>query len=211
MRVWFVMVAVAWCTGCVVGQDATAWYSSGRLLRLDRDPGRLLATRPPARLDWHHTRHAPAIGNGRLWLGEPVVRVPRAVAPRSGRGPDAFGLPADLDAFAFAKVGTEVLAFEPWERFGRDGFGTLDKARAVWLRERGLTGGVRSFVNPVRGAEEGRPSGSSIEPSGSFRRPTVLPRTKPIEQVRYSLPPGMDPRLASALRGPTSEIRRASR
>lgn len=210
MRPWLTVLAAFLCCAPANAEQPQQWYRSSRLIRVDRDENRPLATRPPAVVDWHHTRTPPVVGNGRLWMEPPVTRTPRAAVPRPGRGPDSFGAAFDEGVFAFAKVGTEILAFDPWERFGERGFETLDEARALWLREAGLTGGVRSFVNPIaERAEAG--AGALPTPSGWFRRPSVLPRTKPVEQVRFSLPPGMPPHLASALSSTDSAQRRASR
>ncbi len=194
------VMVVSVCSFSALAQSPLEWYRSSRFVRIDRSEDRLLATPPPARIDWHHTRAAPGIGNGRLWSVDPIRRLPAACSSRAGRGPGDFGVRQDGLRLAFATIGTEVIAFEPWERFGRSGFERLDRARAVWLRERGLTGGVRTFVNPVSGtasSNDGREATPS--PSGWFRRPSVLPRTKPVESVRFSVPPGMDPRLAAAL------------
>jgi hypothetical protein len=210
MRSLPIMLALWFLVEVASAQGPNAIWRGRRIWRADTDPSRLLATPPPEATPWHHTRIAPEVGNGRLWSTRVFTREPRAIAPRRGRGPGAFGAPAGAPGLVFAKIGTEVLAFEAWEMFGTEGFGTLDAARAAWLEEQGYTGGVRTFVNPSRASERELPS-EEIEPAGWFRRPAVLPRTRPVESVRFSVPPGMDPRLAAALGRSVSQTRTAER
>lgn len=202
------------------------------------DPDRPLATLPPAKMSWHHTREAPEVGNGRLFEGGVVTRSPRARIDWPGPGPERYGAANDDRSLVHAKVGRAVVSFSPWVTLRSAPYGStvnvdnplpaawytrparvssgfsnpvqqraiedLRHARNVWLRERGYVGGVRTFTNPVR-ADKGERSGTLPEPAGWFRVPVDVPRTRSREQVRYSLPPGMDPAAVAALAGAQEE------
>lgn len=178
--------------------------------RADTNESRLLATPAPEKAAWHHTNQAPALGNGRVWNQSVVTREPVASAAGGERGAEHFGgAAADRGTLIFVKVGTEVVATSPWARGGTEGFQRLDLARSVWLREHGFAGGVRTFTNPSRvvGSESARPASNeseTITPAGFFRTPADMPRTKKVEQVRYSIPPGMNPVLAARLQSQTA-------
>lgn len=79
----------------------------------------------------------------------------------------------------------------------------LGHARNTWLREQGFVGGVRTFRNPVAAGDT--TAESAPEPAGWFRRPPELPRTRSTEQVRLSLPPGIDPATAAILRAQSGQ------
>jgi len=96
----------------------------------------------------------------------------------------------------------------------------LRALRNAWLRERGLVGGIRTFRNPLS-SEAGEQNPTRVEPAAWFTRPPELPRTRSREQVRISLPPGLDARgfdrlIAAAVdpggdRHPTSTARATDR
>lgn len=159
----------------------------------------------PAATPWHHTNRPPPTGNGRLWQDSVFFREPTPVVQRSGRGPAHFGAAQDDPGVLVLCYGHAMFAISAWDRSGQSALGHMDRARSDWLRDRGLVGGVRTFVNP-RAAESGQErthrsenSDRSPEPAGRFRRPADVPRTRPVEQVRYSLPPGTKPTTAAAL------------
>lgn len=158
----------------------------------------------PASTPWYHTRHAPAVGNGRLWAQSPFLRVPSPVVQRAGRGPEYFGADPLADPLVAVRVGTSVIGVSPWNQTGSSGLAGIDRARSRWLRDRGYVGGVRTFTNPrSHGADSTGSERARVvpEPSGWFRRPAEMPRTKSVEQVRYSVPPGMHPTAAARLQG----------
>jgi hypothetical protein len=76
----------------------------------------------------------------------------------------------------------------------------LRRARDAWLREEGYTGGVRTFRNPAPRNPDIEQGSAEPVPAGWFRAPPEMPRTRSREQVRYSLPPGMDPASGERLR-----------
>lgn len=202
------------------------------------DPERPLATLPPAKMSWYHTRETPGVGNGRLWEGAVVTRTPGVRIEWPGPGPERYGAPNDDRSLVHARVGRAVVSFSPWVTLRPAPYGStvnvddplpaawytrparvssgfsnpvqqraideLRHARNYWLREQGYVGGVRTFTNPVR-SEGGERSGALPEPAGWFRVPADVPRTRSREQVRYSLPPGMDPAAAAALTGAREE------
>ncbi len=102
-------------------------------------PERLLATPPVCEREsgvlWH-SRSAIA--------GHPAQR-----DCGYGRGgPASYGAPADAaDDLVYVRVDHMVIAISPWEQFTEQGHQKLERARVLWLKERGLVGGVRTHVN----------------------------------------------------------------
>lgn len=166
------------------------------------------SAQPPAATPWHHTRRAPESGNGRLWISAPFNREPTPIIEHAGRGPEHFGAEPTYQPLIVTRVGAELLLISPWEQSGESGLRHFDRARAEWLRKQGYTGGVRTFRNPnTNRLGSVSPAGTSAQPvpAGWFRAPADMPRTRPVEHVRYSLPPGMSPAAAARLQ--TDETR----
>lgn len=157
---------------------------------------RRLATLPPAGTPWLVTRTPPAVGSGRVWAGPAVLGglPPQPDIRWPDLGPQAFGREATAADLVFARVDTTVVAFSPWVRFLDDGNERLELARQQWLREQGYTGGVRTFVNPRTLAQPAPAAAARAmpEPSAVIRRPIDVPATRSREQVRFSLPPGVN-------------------
>lgn len=84
----------------------------------------------------------------------------------------------------------------------------LRRARDAWLREEGYTGGVRTFRNPAPRNPEREQDLAEPVPAGWFRTPPEMPRTRSREQVRFSLPPGMDPASGERLRRAHEQVPR---
>lgn len=198
-----------------------------------RGSGPLLSPCPP-HTNWHHTREAPTRGNGRLWEGGVITRVPTPAIDRSGPGPEHYGAHWNDRSIVQARVGRAIVAFSAWDppapiaggptldlrrpaqaslERRPDGVTTgfsspvrdridndLRRARDAWLREEGYTGGVRTFRNPAPRNIESEQGSAEPVPAGWFRAPPEMPRTRSREQVRYSLPPGMDPAAGERLR-----------
>jgi hypothetical protein len=204
-----VMVCVS---PAVLGQGAAGEFLGIRFVRVETDPARLLATPEPDKVAWYHTNRSPSIGNGRVWVQRPVRRVPMGLGTERATSLARYGASGRDDRLALVKVGTEIVAVSPWERFAGSGFARLNEGRALWLAERGFTGGVRTFRSPlmtqrldgrlgIEPIEVGPVDVDAIEPAGWFRIPADVPRGRAVEHVRYSVPPGMDPRLAALLHG----------
>ncbi len=194
---------------------AQGWTGFGGVAVVSvRADARLLATAPPSGTPWYHTRSAPLQGNGRIWRQRAVTRIPSQQPRFSADDQARYGAEIGDRSLVFAWVGTEVVAFSPWQRFADQGYSRLNEARGVWLAERGYTGGVRTFMSPRVVQRTGRGAGErdgidAIEPAGWFRVPAEMPRTRPVERVRFSPPPGMDPTLAARLSAPPAMASRS--
>lgn len=68
---------------------------------------------------------------------------PRATPTAAER----YGAAGAEDAVVYVRVGTQVVAIDPWTRIPEEGLSGLEAGRNQWLRERGYTGGVRTFTN----------------------------------------------------------------
>ena len=78
-------------------------------------------------------------------------------------------------------TGSGQAAVGRWQHFEGETFKNFEAARQQWLKERGYTGGVRTFVNPARvrsmqadcdascEAQAVKPAGGLPEPSATIR------------------------------------------
>lgn len=139
-------------------------------------PQRLLATCP-----------RPA-ANGVVWHQRPAGR------DECSSGPARYGAsPHDAHDLVYVRVNHQVIAISPWERFEEQGHQKLERARTLWLKERGLVGGVRTHVN----AAYDRPSPhAENQPAGA----EVLPRA--IIHIRERIPANDGPMRAQAAPSP---------
>lgn len=156
----------------------------------------LLATPAPYPAGWVDDVRRPGF-NGRLWEGRPVIGgMPSVIPCDSGSpGPLAYGGGACRHELAYVRVGHLTVAIDPFERLNDEGLKRLERARQAWLRERGYTGGVRTFVNDVY-AYGPAPSAqtSNIVPRATIELPADMPRIRPGRQqvdatTRFSMPP----------------------
>lgn len=146
-----------------------------------------LATRPP---------HPEGLYNGRLWISRPMIGV-NPEHPQHplhaqhahgwrGPGPGAYGADEHDFSSVYAKIGSVVSSFSPWETVRGSGNHSLEAARQKWLAERGYTGGVRTFVNDlymdryVVVTEHAAASGDTktVEPRATIHMPIDQPRFK---------------------------------
>lgn len=88
--------------------------------------------------------------NGRLWVDRPILGAiqqgPYAI-DNGSPGPEAYGAFDTPDATVYARVGTIHVGINAWDQVRPQGLHRLEDARNFWLREQGLTGGVRTMVN----------------------------------------------------------------
>ena len=139
----------------------------------------LVVAPPRERPGWLTTREARTEGNGRVWRGPAVVggMSAGALARWDQRERFEYGASREDDGRVVVFVTYEPVVFSPWG--GLQGFEetTLEAARALWLRERGFTGGVRRVVRPSgggeRAAEGSVPSVRMWRSGGSGRGPVA--------------------------------------
>lgn len=135
--------------------------------------------------------------NGRLWVGRPVVGGREDVYPRdwSDPGPNSYGAFENDDSIVYARLGTTVVGFSPWEEV--DGNRQLEAARQKWLEMHNFTGGVRTFVNDAyverfelasadEPAADAQPGARGIQPRATITLPIDQPRFRKRMQVEAS-------------------------
>jgi hypothetical protein len=130
----------------------------------------------------------PATKNGVLWMPD---QNPRCETPGS-----AYYGARDTGQVVYARVGELTISISPWQQWNDESFPRLEAARQQWLREQGLVGGVRTFMNDA--AVTSQPL-ADLEP--------ITPRQiKPT----YIIPVPEDmPRLRSRMQVDASELQRA--
>ncbi len=201
-RLWSSTVVVS----CAVGAALAAPHP---LQGPYRDKDRVLATRAPYPEGGVDDVRRPG-NNGMLFesrgfIGDPEGKYPRMYRADWGSpGPAAYGAPEDDMSAVFVRVGETTVAINPWEAIPEAGYQRLERGRDAWLKERGFTGGVRTFTNPVF-RRETRPETVSAaqskklpEPRAVFELPPDMPRFKKRQEVEAT--PGMS---APAERAPT--------
>lgn len=151
----------------------------------DQRPIATRAPYPEARAD---SVHRPGF-NGRLWLTTPIIGGTEAYATDSGNpGAEAYGAAGNEHATVYARVGHVVVGISPWHRIDTGGLKRLESARNFWLKERGYTGGVRTFVNdaylPRAEADASTTADEAVaakkpglpEPRATIKLPADIPR-----------------------------------
>ncbi|MEM1185951.1 MAG: hypothetical protein AAGI53_13240 [Planctomycetota bacterium] len=123
-------------------------------------------------VDWLVTRDPPVEGSGRLWEGGAFIGGDIAASdpgrdPRQGR----FGARGD-DRRVPVRVGGTVLSLDPFIPLRQNGLRRLEAARREWLRARGYTGGVRTFVNPRNAYAAEAEAPVAVFRAPANRRPT---------------------------------------
>jgi hypothetical protein len=90
--------------------------------------------------------------NGRLWVsrGRVSSRRPFRESVYSSPGAASYGASYDENfRSAFMRVGTQVIAIDPYAAYGSDGFQDFRRASNLWLKENGYVLSVRTHVNPM--------------------------------------------------------------
>jgi hypothetical protein len=163
-----------------------------------RDHDRLLATRPPHPYGGVDDVRRPG-NNGMLWIsrgymGDPEGRfVKEYPAAWGGPGPAAYGAHEYDGQRVHVRVGEQRVVLNPWESIPEEGYTRLEHGRQAWLKERGYTGGVRTFINPVFHRVErstGMPMAVTAqakklpEPRAVFEIPEDMPRFQKRQEVK---------------------------
>ncbi|HRJ50475.1 MAG: hypothetical protein KF787_13070 [Phycisphaeraceae bacterium] len=189
-NLWSVAAVVA---GATVGNwsPASAQTFSGT----PRQGERHLATRPvyPERMVDDVRRPG---SNGRHWIsrgfiGDPQSRYEKRWPLAWGNpGPAAYGADEEDFSVAYVRVAHTAVSISPWESIDMAGYQNLERGRQEWLKERGYTGGVRTFTNPLY---RRRPVDRSItaipaeqlpQPRMVIELPPDMPRFKKRQEVQ---------------------------
>lgn len=166
-----------------------------------------LATRPLYPVGRADSVRRPGF-NGKLWISRPIIggMSDCDALGWSDPGPAAYGADEYDGSQVHAKVGQVDVAFSPWEYVQGRGNKSLNMARNKWLRERGYTGGVRTFVNDlfthyystsgerVASAETETPSAQQgqVQPRATIHMPLDQPRFRSRMQVNGQLNSGAE-------------------
>lgn len=192
------MVALRLCSGAAIVACAVApaLASSHPLQGPYRETDRVLATRRPHPAGGVDDVRRPG-NNGRLWIsrgyiGDPEGRFPRdEVRDWGSPGPAAYGAAEDDASTVKVRVDQVAVGINPWESIPEAGYQHLERGREEWLKERGYTGGVRTFTNPVFRREPAAPAPAPAamtaktipEPRAVFELPPDMPRFKKRQEV----------------------------
>jgi hypothetical protein len=172
-----------------------------------RDEPRPIATAAPYPAGMADDVRRPGF-NGRMWVTRPIIGGMDAVGgwavSEGDPGASAYGAFDRQDATVYVRVVHTVIGVNAWEQIDKPGLAHLEHARQFWLRERGYTGGVRTFVNDAvlwnhpqgRDTREADASPSplieragEIQPRATIRVPAEWPRTHRI-RVEATPPAG---------------------
>jgi hypothetical protein len=164
---------------------------------------RPIATVAPYPANMADDAHRPGF-NGRLWRSRPVTVAHGPYAVESGNpGAEYYGAFGEEDQLVFAKVGLLTIGISPWDRVEPRGLRELENARQFWLKERGYTGGVRTFVNDAYTV----PANTVAivgEDAPAAARPKGLPEPRGVIELAPDVP-----RRGNRIRvlGPTESVR----
>jgi hypothetical protein len=152
-------------------------------LSMRSDADRPLATRRPYPAGRADDVRRPGF-NGLLWQSLPIiggVQGPYAI-DRGEPGPLAYGASQWDFSTVYARVDQLIVGVDPWERLPEGGLSRLEDARNLWLKERGYTGGVRTFVNdlylPQAGVQLASITGITPTPRATIQLAPDAPRVQ---------------------------------
>lgn len=120
--------------------------------------------------------------HARLWVGDDVKDIASRRAWRENPGRVAYGAVEHNDAGrVHIRANDLVVTISPWQQVEGETYQNREAARQQWLKERGYTGGVRTFVNPARlramqanpdaprGTDAAKTEGGRPEPAATIR------------------------------------------
>ncbi len=136
----------------------------------------LLVTAPPEDQTRVYTPGSSSV-RGRLWVGDDVKDIASRRAWRENPGNVAYGAADAGRERVHVRVNTHAVSISAWQQVEGEGWSNFERGRQQWLKERGYTGGVRTFVSPKRlraiqaaGTESAEAShGKTHEPSATIR------------------------------------------
>ncbi len=153
----------------------------------DRDYDRLLATPRAYPANAVDDAHRPGF-NGREYVTRHIIgpgHGPYRTAEKHP-GESHYGGWGDGEAIGYARIGSQVVAFDPFQEheFGRNT--RMERTRQRWLKEHGYTGGVRTFTNDLDrlGKRVAEQATELPEPRGIFTIPADMPRGRSRQEVR---------------------------
>lgn len=142
--------------------------------------GRLVTPPPEDETRVYTATRSP--NHARIWIGDDVKDIASRRAWRENPGRVSYGaVDACGDERVHLRVYNQVVTISPWQSWTGETYKNFEAARQQWLKERGYTGGVRTFVNPSRlrsmkpecqsqcGADAAKPKGGMPEPSATIR------------------------------------------
>lgn len=135
------MISMVVVVGAAVAASAPAYHQQ-------TVGNRPLATSPMYPASMADSVHRPGF-NGRLHMTRPVMGGhdgPYATVT-GNPGADYYGAWGAEHQIVWARAGHLAVGINPWDRIPDAGLGHFERARVTWLRERGYSGGVRTFVN----------------------------------------------------------------
>lgn len=131
----------------------------------------LLAT--PAPYPAGRTDSVDRLENGRLWVSRYPIgsRTPIRERVYASPGAASYGAaPRENHAYAYTRVGHQVIAFDPYATYAEDGFQHFRAAKNQWLRENGYVLKVRTHVN-ARYLQQGEDTrrAEGVQPRATIR------------------------------------------
>lgn len=170
---WSVVAVFAGTTVGVCPSTMAQTYSG-----TPRQGERHLATRPPYPERMADDVRRPG-ANGRHFVSRGFIGDPNGKYEKrwplawGDPGPAAYGADEEDSSVAYVRVADTAVSISPWEAVDLAGYQNLERGRQEWLKERGYTGGVRTFTNPVY---RRRPADASLasSPRESLPKPRMI-------------------------------------
>lgn len=142
----------------------------------------LLVTRPPEDQTRVYTPGASSV-RGRLWVGDDVKDIASRRTWRENPGRLAYGAADAGHDRVHVRVNNQKVSISAWQQVEGEGWANLERGRQQWLKERGYTGGVRTFVHPqrLRDMQAGGESHVEAERKGTPEPSATIQLRKPRE------------------------------
>ena len=109
----------------------------------------LPVTPPPEDQTRVYTAGASPV-RARLWVGDDVKDIASRRAWRENPGQLAYGAANAGNERVHVRVNNQKVSISAWQQVEGEGWANFERGRQQWLKERGYTGGVRTFVHPQR-------------------------------------------------------------
>lgn len=127
----------------------------------------------------------------RLWVSDDVKDVASRRAWRQNPGRVAYGAADAGHERVHVRVYNQKVSVSAWQQIEGEGLANFEAARQQWLAERGLTGGVRTFVHPsrLRDGDAPRAAAPSVPaPSATIRLRKERTGGGTLKEVRAGTP-----------------------
>lgn len=133
---------------------------------------RLLVTAPPEDVTRVYTPGYSS-NRARLWVGEDVKDIAARRAWRENPGKVAYGAADAGHDRVQVRVNNQKVSISAWQQVDGEGWANLERGRQQWLKERGYTGGVRTFVHPSRLRDMQNGNAASVAESKAAPEPSA--------------------------------------